>query len=158
MPPMSVGFGFDLHRLVAGRRLVLGGVEIPHERGLLGHSDGDVAVHALIDALLAAAGEPDIGSRFPDSDPAYRGISSDVLLAKVMDDLRPKWAVVNADVTIVAEEPQIAPHREKIRSKLAERLGTDRITVKGKTAEGIGPVGAKEAIEAFAVVQMEPRR
>ncbi len=155
---MSVGFGFDLHRLVAGRRLVLGGVEIPHERGLLGHSDGDVAVHALIDALLAAAGEPDIGSRFPDSDPAYRGISSDVLLAKVMDDLRPKWAVVNADVTIVAEEPQIAPHREKIRSKLAERLGTDRITVKGKTAEGIGPVGAKEAIEAFAVVQMEPRR
>lgn len=154
---MSVGFGFDIHRLVPGRRLLLGGVEIPHPFGLLGHSDGDVLLHALIDALLGAAGESDIGSKFPDSDPTYKGISSEVLLSKVMDDLRGKWTVVNADLTVVAEEPRIAPHREAIRARIGERLGTSRVTVKGKTMEGLGPVGAREAIAAYAVVQLEPR-
>lgn len=154
---MSVGFGFDIHRLVPGRRLLLGGVEIPHPFGLLGHSDGDVLLHALIDAILGAAGEPDIGSKFPDSDPTYKGISSEVLLSKVVDDLQGKWRVVNADLTVVAEEPRIAPHREAIRARIGGKLGTDRVTVKGKTMEGLGPVGAREAIAAYAVVQLEPR-
>lgn len=152
---MPVGFGFDLHRLVPGRRLLLGGVEIPHPLGLLGHSDGDVLLHALIDALLGASGQDDIGSKFPDTDPKYAGISSDVLLAKVMDDLRAAWRVVNADLTVVAEEPKIAPHRPAIRAKLTDRLGTDRVTIKGKTMEGLGPIGAGEAIAAFAVVELE---
>lgn len=151
---MPVGFGYDIHRLAPGRRLMLGGVEIPHDRGLLGHSDADVALHALIDALLAAAGLSDIGTKFPESDPKYKGIASEVLLAHVMDDLS-SWRVVNADLTIVAEEPKIAPYRDRIRARLAERLKTAHVTVKGKTAEGLGPVGAREAIEAFAVVQLE---
>ena len=152
---MTVGFGFDIHRLAPDRRLVLGGVTIPHPKGLLGHSDGDVVLHALIDALLAAAGQDDIGSRFPDTDPKYAGISSEVLLAKVMDDLRPSWNVVNADVTVVAEEPKIAPHRAAIRSRIASHLGTERVTIKGKTMEGLGPIGAREAIAAYAIVQLE---
>lgn len=152
---MPVGFGFDIHRLVPKRRLVLGGVTIPHAKGLWGHSDGDVVLHALVDALSAAAGLEDIGTRFPDTDPKYRGISSEVLLAKVMDDLRPSWRVVNADLTVVAEEPRIAPHRAAIRAKIAAHLGTDRITVKGKTMEGLGPIGAGEAIAAYAVVELE---
>lgn len=152
---MTVGFGFDIHRLVPDRRLVLGGVTVPHPKGLLGHSDGDVVLHALIDALLAAAGQDDIGTKFPDTDPKYKGISSEVLLAKVMDDLLPSWRVVNADVTVVAEEPKVAPHRNAIRAKIAAHLGTDRITLKGKTMEGLGPIGAGEAIAALAIVQLE---
>jgi len=151
---MSVGFGFDIHRLVPGRRLLLGGVEIPHPLGLLGHSDGDVVLHALINALLGASGQEDIGSKFPDTDPRYKGISSEVLLAKVMDGLR-GWTVVNADVTVVAEEPKIAPHRGAIRTKLAEGLRTDRVSIKGKTMEGLGPIGAGEAIAAYALVELK---
>jgi 2-C-methyl-D-erythritol 2,4-cyclodiphosphate synthase len=153
--PMPVGFGFDIHRLVPGRRLVLGGVEIPHGLGLLGHSDGDVVLHALIDAILGAAGAGDIGSRFPDSDPRWAGISSEVLLAKVWDDLAGTHALVNADITVVAEEPKIAPHREAIRARIASRLGTDRVWIKGKTMEGLGPIGAGEAIAAYAVVELQ---
>ncbi len=151
---MTVGLGFDLHRLVPGRRLVLGGVEIPHPAGLLGHSDGDVVLHAVIDALLGAAGLGDIGQRFPDTDPALRGISSETLLDRVLEDLRGRWSVVNVDVTVVAEEPKIAPHRQAMVERLAGRLGAGRVSVKAKTMEGLGAVGRGEAIACFAVAEL----
>jgi 2-C-methyl-D-erythritol 2,4-cyclodiphosphate synthase len=154
---MAVGYGCDIHRLVPGRRLVLGGVEIPHPRGLLGHSDGDVVLHAVIDALLGAAGLGDIGRRFPDTDPAYKDIASEKLLGRVMDELRGAWAVENVDVTILAEEPRIAPHYGAMRARLSALLGTDRVSVKAKTMEGLGPVGAREAIECRAVAELRSR-
>lgn len=152
---MSVGLGFDIHRLVPGRKLVLGGVDIPHPSGLLGHSDGDVVLHAVIDALLGAAGLGDIGQKFPDTDPAYKGVSSEILLSRVMGEIRAGWIVDNVDVTVIAEEPKIAPHREAIRKRLAGGLGTDRVSIKAKTAEGLGAIGAKEAIACFAVAQLK---
>ena len=152
---MTVGLGFDVHRLVAGRRLVLGGVEIPHPSGLLGHSDGDVALHAVIDALLGAAGGGDIGTKFPDTDPRTKDAASDVLLTAVMKELGASWTVVNADLTIVAEAPKLAPHRDAIRNRLLSLLSTDRVSVKAKTAEGLGPIGAREAIACFAVVELQ---
>ena len=127
---MVVGYGFDVHRLVPGRRLLLGGVEIPHPTGLLGHSDGDVLLHALIDALLGAAGLGDIGQLFPDTDPTLKGLSSEVMLAQVMDRLRSAWSVENVDVTVVAEEPKLAPHRDEIRRRVSAILGTDRVSIK----------------------------
>ncbi len=151
---MGVGFGYDIHRLVPGRRLVLGGVEIAHPTGLLGHSDGDVLLHAVIDALLGAAGLGDIGRKFPDTDPAYKDISSEDLLRRVMDAVRPRWTVENVDVTVVAEAPRIAPHHEAIRRRMAAALGTERVNVKAKTNEGLGPVGAREAIACFAVAEL----
>jgi 2-C-methyl-D-erythritol 2,4-cyclodiphosphate synthase len=154
---MAIGLGRDLHRLVPGRRLVLGGVEIPHSRGLLGHSDGDVVLHAVIDALLGAAGLGDIGRKFPDTDPAYKDVSSEALLARVMEDIRPRWIVVNADVTIVAEAPRLAPHAAAMAARIGRALGTDRVSIKAKTNEGLGPVGAGEAIECLAVVELAPR-
>jgi 2-C-methyl-D-erythritol 2,4-cyclodiphosphate synthase len=154
---MAVGFGFDIHRLVPGRRLVLGGVTVPHALGLLGHSDGDVLLHAVIDALLGASGLGDIGRKFPDTDPAYRDISSEVLLAKVLDEVRGSWAVENVDVTVIAEEPRLAPYHEAIRRRLAERLGTDRVSVKAKTMEGLGPIGNREAIACYAVAELRPK-
>jgi 2-C-methyl-D-erythritol 2,4-cyclodiphosphate synthase len=152
---MPVGHGWDLHRLVPGRPFILGGVEIPHPCGPLGHSDGDVLLHAVIDALLGAAGLGDIGGRFPDSDPRWKDASSDALLADVMKEIGAAWRVVNLDVTVIAERPKLAPHREAIRAKLAARLGTPAVNVKAKTAEGLGPVGAGDAVEAHAVVQLE---
>jgi 2-C-methyl-D-erythritol 2,4-cyclodiphosphate synthase len=154
---MAIGLGRDIHRLVPGRRLVLGGVEIPHARGLLGHSDGDVVLHAVIDALLGAAGLGDIGTKFPDTDPAYKDVSSEVLLARVMEEIRPRWSVVNADVTVVAEAPRLAPHAGEIAARVGRALGTDRVSIKAKTNEGLGPVGAGEAIECLAVVELAPR-
>jgi 2-C-methyl-D-erythritol 2,4-cyclodiphosphate synthase len=154
---MVVGYGFDVHRLVPGRRLLLGGVEIPHPTGLLGHSDGDVLLHALIDALLGAAGLGDIGELFPDTDPSLKGISSEVMLARVMDRLRSAWSVENVDVTVVAEEPKLAPHREAIRRRVAAILGTDRVSIKAKTMEGLGPVGERRAIECHAVAELRAR-
>lgn len=154
---MTVGLGFDIHRLVPGRRLVLGGVEIPHSTGLLGHSDGDVVLHALIDALLGAAGLGDIGRMFPDTDPQYKDISSELLLDRVMAELRGAWAVENADVTVLAEEPKLAPHNDAIGRRIAARIGTDRVSIKAKTTEGLGPVGARQAIACYAVVQLRPR-
>jgi 2-C-methyl-D-erythritol 2,4-cyclodiphosphate synthase len=154
---MTVGFGFDIHRLVPGRPLVLGGVPLPHPKGLLGHSDGDALLHAVTDALLGAAGLGDIGTRFPDTDPAWKDTASGLLLGRVMDEIRPRWTVENADVTLVAEEPRIAPHREAIRMNLAAALGTDRVSVKAKTMEGLGPVGNREAIACYAVVELRPR-
>ncbi len=152
---MPVGHGWDVHRLVPGRRFILGGVEIPHPCGPLGHSDGDVLLHAVIDALLGAAGLGDIGGRFPDTDPRWKDVASGLLLAEVMKDVGASWRVVNLDATVIAERPKLAPHREAIRAKLAAALGTAAVNVKAKTAEGLGPVGAGDAVECHAVVELE---
>jgi 2-C-methyl-D-erythritol 2,4-cyclodiphosphate synthase len=152
---IRVGQGFDLHALVPGRRLVLGGVAIEHERGLLGHSDADVLLHAISDALLGAAGLGDIGRIFPDSDPRYRDADSRALLAEVMQRVvQDGWRVANVDGTVLAEQPRIAPHVEAIRTSIAALLQVDRaqINVKGKTTERLGSIGRGEAIAASAVV------
>ncbi|MFN3484888.1 MAG: 2-C-methyl-D-erythritol 2,4-cyclodiphosphate synthase, partial [Planctomycetota bacterium] len=117
----------------------------------------DVVLHAVIDALLGAAGLGDIGRKFPDTDPAYKDVSSEILLARVMEEIRPRWGVVNADVTIVAEAPRLAPHAGAIAERVGQALGTDRVSIKAKTNEGLGPVGAGEAIECLAVVELAPR-
>ena len=155
---MRIGHGYDVHRLAAGRRLVLGGVEIPYELGLLGHSDADVLTHALMDALLGAAGLWDIGHAFPDTDPAYEGISSLLLLERVMEMLRGNgYKVSNADVTVLAQRPKLAPYIPEMREKLAEilRVDTGRINVKATTEEGLGFTGAGEGIAAHAVALLE---
>ena len=155
-----VGVGYDAHRLVAGRRLVLGGVAIPHERGLLGHSDADVAIHATIDALLGAAALGDIGQHFPPSDPAYKDADSRRLLALVRELLeRHGWRPVNVDCTIVAEAPKLAPFTAAMRAALGETLGipAERVGVKATTNEGLGFVGREEGIAAIAVALIERR-
>ncbi len=154
---MAIGLGFDIHRLVPDRPLVLGGVEIPYSYGLMGHSDGDALLHAVIDAVLGAAGKGDIGQWFPDNDPAIEGISSREMLRKVMEDIRKEWSVVNVDVTVVAEEPRIAPHRDAIRECIGMLLSTERVSIKGKTMERLGPIGNREAIAAYAVVELSKR-
>ena len=151
---MAVGIGYDIHRLVPGRKLLLGGVEIPHATGLLGHSDGDVLLHAVTDALLGAAGLGDIGRLFPDTDPKVKGISSEVMLAKALELLRGKWTIENVDVTVVAEAPRLSPHHEAIRSKVAALVGCPRVSIKAKTNEGLGYIGNKEAIACYAVAQL----
>ena len=154
LPALRVGQGYDAHRLKAGRRLVLCGVEVPHDRGLDGHSDADVAVHALMDALLGAMGEGDIGRHFPDSDPAYEGISSMALLERVMDIVRRNgWRVGNADVTIVAQRPRLSAFIPQMRENLAHGLGVtqDRVNVKATTTEHMGFEGEEIGISAQAV-------
>ncbi|MEF9895721.1 MAG: 2-C-methyl-D-erythritol 2,4-cyclodiphosphate synthase [Clostridia bacterium] len=151
---MRVGQGFDAHRLVAGRPLVLCGVTIAHEKGLDGHSDADVAVHALIDALLGAAGLGDIGRHFPDSDPAYKGICSMALLSRVVQMLQARAGqVLNCDVTIVAQRPKIAPYIEEMARNLARALlvDADCVNVKATTTERMGYEGREEGISASAV-------
>jgi len=155
-----VGVGYDAHRLVAGRPLVLGGVTIPHARGLLGHSDADVAIHATIDALLGAAALGDIGQHFPPSDPAYKDADSRRLLALVRELLeRQGWRPVNVDCTIVAEAPQLAPFTAAMRAAVGETLGlpAERVGVKATTNEGLGFVGREEGIAAIAVALIERR-
>ena len=155
---LRVGQGYDLHRLVEGRQLVLGGVEIPHSRGLLGHSDADVVLHAVCDAILGALGVGDIGQHFPDSDPRYRGVASATLLRQVVAVMvNQGWRIGNLDVTIHAEQPRLAPHRDTIRHRLAELLetGQEYVNVKAKTNEGLDAVGRGEAIAATAVVLLE---
>lgn len=150
-----VGLGYDAHRLTAGRPLILCGVEIACDRGLLGHSDADVATHALIDALLGAAGLPDIGSQFPDSDPAYKGISSITLLGKTLDMLVSRgFMPYNVDITIAAQAPRLQPHIPRMRALLAGVLGLseDRVAVKATTTEGLGFEGRGEGISARAAV------
>jgi 2-C-methyl-D-erythritol 2,4-cyclodiphosphate synthase len=157
---MRIGHGWDLHRLAEGRRLILGGVAIPFDKGLAGHSDADVVIHALVDALLGAMGAGDIGTLFPDSDPALADANSRDLLRHVMEDLRRAgYAVINVDLTIVAEAPRIGPHRMAIRTVLAEALGVSEecVSVKAKTAEGCGSEGRGEAISASAVALLGPR-
>ncbi len=153
-----IGFGYDIHPLAAGRPLVLGGLEIPSAKGLAGHSDGDGLVHAVMDALLGAAGEPDVGRLFPDDDPGLAGVSSLRLLDQVMARLRAGgWAVVNVDAVVAAEAPRIAPLVERMRDVLCPILGVDRtaLGVKGKTGEGLGPVGEGRAIACWAVALIE---
>jgi 2-C-methyl-D-erythritol 2,4-cyclodiphosphate synthase len=155
---IRVGLGYDIHRLEPGRRLVLGGVEIPFPLGLAGHSDADVAVHALMDALLGAAGLPDIGTHFPPSDARFQGASSLLLLATVRDLVRAQgMSVVNADVVVVAESPKLAPHVEDMRERIASALGlsASAIGIKATTNEEVGPEGRGEAISAHAVALLQ---
>ena len=154
-PPLwRIGEGWDTHALVAGRRLVLGGVEIPHTHGLMGHSDADALCHAITDALFGAAAMGDIGFHFPDTDAQYRGADSIALLAESARRVRAAgWLVGNIDGTIIAQAPKMAPHILAMRQRVAQALGVtiDQISVKAKTAEKLGPVGRGEAIEARAV-------
>ena len=152
---LRIGEGWDTHALVPGRRLVLGGVEIPHERGLLGHSDADVLLHAITDALVGAAGLGDIGRHFPDTDERFRGADSVVLLQEAVRRVREQgWNLVNVDSTVVAQAPKLAPHIEAMRERIAQALGVaaGQVNVKAKTAERLGPVGMGQSIEARAVV------
>jgi len=157
---MRIGHGYDVHRLVEGRKLVLGGVEIPHETGLLGHSDADVLLHAICDAILGAIGEGDIGRHFPDTDPAYKGASSIKLLRQVMLLAKAKGYVTgNVDATIVAQRPKLAPSIPRMVTNIAAALETEpeRINVKATTTEELGFAGRKEGIAAYAVALMEKR-
>jgi 2-C-methyl-D-erythritol 2,4-cyclodiphosphate synthase len=155
---MRIGHGYDAHRLAAGERLVLGGVDVPHDKGLAAHSDGDVVLHALCDALIGAAGGGDIGRHFPDDDPSYENIDSRILLRRVIATLGDQGlSVGNADVTIVAEEPRLAAHVPQMRANIAADLGIDaaRVNVKATTTEKMGFVGRGEGIAAHAVVLLE---
>ena len=152
---LRIGEGWDTHALVPGRRLVLGGVEIPYQRGLLGHSDADVLLHAITDALVGAAGLGDIGRHFPDTDERFRGADSVVLLQEAARRVRQEgWNLVNVDSTVVAQAPKLAPHIEAMRARIAQALGIapSQVNVKAKTAERLGPVGMGQSIEARAVV------
>lgn len=156
-----IGYGYDVHRLTAGRPLVLGGVTIPWERGLLGHSDADVLLHALMDALLGAAALGDIGKLFPDSDPRYRGIDSRKLLRRVAVLLeREGYAVGNVDMTLVAQRPKVAPYIEAMRANIAADLGVSitRVSVKATTEEGLGFTGSGEGMAAHAVALLTERQ
>ena len=151
---IRVGEGWDVHALVPGRQLILGGVEIPHTSGLLGHSDADVLLHAITDAVLGAAGLGDIGRLFPDTDAQFKGADSSVLLAEAMRRVRAQgWELVNVDSTIVAQAPKLAPHMAAINAGVAQALGValDQVNVKAKTAEKLGPVGMGQSMEARAV-------
>ena len=150
-----IGIGYDIHRLVEGRKLVLGGVEIPFEKGLLGHSDSDVLSHAICDALLGAAALGDIGTHFPDSDPRWAGASSLDFLARAVEMLTERgYRITNIDATVMAERPKLQPHIEDMRARLASVLviDIDRINVKAKTNEGLDSIGRGEAIAAQAIV------
>jgi 2-C-methyl-D-erythritol 2,4-cyclodiphosphate synthase len=152
--PFRIGEGWDTHALVAGRPLILGGVTIPHTHGLLGHSDADALLHAITDALLGAAALGDIGRHFPDTDAAFRGADSTVLLAEAARRVRAAgWAIGNLDATIVAQAPKMAPHIPAMRERIAQVLGldVDQVNVKAKTAEKMGPVGEGRSIETRAV-------
>lgn len=155
MTKLRVGEGWDTHALVPGRKLVIGGIEIPHDRGLLGHSDADVLAHAITDALYGAAGLGDIGRHFPDSDDRFLGANSMLLLTETARRVRAAgWQIANIDSTVVAQAPRLAPHVEAMRSRLAQALQIEasQVNVKAKTAEKLGPVGQGLSIEARAVV------
>ena len=155
---MRIGHGYDVHRLVEGRRLILGGVEIPWEKGLLGHSDADVLTHALMDALLGAAALGDIGHLFPDKDPAYEGADSILLLRRVTGFLRENgFRVGNVDCTVIAQRPKLAPHIPEMRRILAQAMGVEmsRVSVKATTEEGLGFSGEGLGIAAHAVALIE---
>ncbi len=155
---MRIGHGYDVHRLAQGRKLILGGVDISWEKGLLGHSDADVLTHAVMDALLGAAGLGDIGQHFPDTDPAYAGADSLVLLSHVVGLLQGKGlAIGNVDAVILAQKPKLAPHIPQMRRNLADAMGisSDCVNVKATTEEGLGFTGAGEGIAAHAVCLLE---
>ena len=155
---MRIGHGYDVHRLTEGRRLILGGVDIPWEKGLLGHSDADVLTHAVMDALLGAAGLGDIGRHFPDTDPAYAGANSLKLLEYVVKLLGERgFSVGNVDATVLAQRPKLAPHIPQMRDNLARTMGVDpsRINIKATTEEGLGFTGSGEGMAAHAVALIE---
>lgn len=155
---VRIGMGYDVHRLTEGRKLILGGVDIPYEKGLLGHSDADVLLHAIMDALLGAAALGDIGKHFPDSDPAYKGISSIILLKHVGELLRSNgWKIGNIDATVVAQRPKLAPYIMNMRENIAEALGieTDQINVKATTEEGLGFTGEGLGMTSNAICIVE---
>jgi 2-C-methyl-D-erythritol 2,4-cyclodiphosphate synthase len=157
MTEFRVGQGYDVHALVPGRRLVIGGVEIPHRQGLLGHSDADVLLHAITDALLGAAGLGDIGRHFPDTDARWRGADSSLLLREACARVRAQgWAIGNVDATIVAQAPRMAPHVPAMVKAVAAALGVaaDRVNLKAKTTERLGFAGRGEGIEAQAVASL----
>lgn len=154
---MRVGMGYDVHKLTEGRKLILGGVDIPWEKGLLGHSDADVLIHAIMDALLGAAALGDIGKHFPDTDPAYKGISSVKLLVHVAGLLRENdYAIGNIDATIIAQKPKMAPHIPKMRENIAEALGIkiSQLNIKATTEEGLGFTGQGEGISSQAICSL----
>ena len=155
---IRIGEGWDVHALAPNRKLVLGGVEIPHSMGLLGHSDADVLLHAITDAVLGAAGLGDIGRHFPDTDAQFKGADSAVLLAEAMQRVRAKgWELVNVDSTIVAQAPKLAPYMAAINASVAKALGVSvaQVNVKAKTAEKLGPVGLGQSMEARAVALLK---
>ncbi len=152
--PYRVGIGYDIHRLVEDERLVVGGVEIPHTKGLLGHSDADVVLHAVMDALLGAAGLPDIGDLFPDSDPAHKDADSGALLTDAMERVRAAgFAVGNVDVIVHAEAPKMSPYKRRMADSIASLIGLTAadVSVKAKTNEGLGPLGLTDAIACTAI-------
>ena len=158
MTSLRIGHGYDVHRLTEGRALILGGVELPYEKGLLGHSDADVLTHAVMDALLGAAALGDIGRLFPDSDAEFEGISSIELLKHVKTHLTAAgFDIVNLDATVLAQAPKLAPHREQMRGNIAAALGlpVSRVSVKATTEEGLGFTGSGEGIAAHAVTLLE---
>lgn len=155
---MRIGFGYDAHRFTAGRNLVLGGVTIPHDKGLLAHSDGDVLIHALCDALLGAAGLGDIGNHYPDTSDQYAGIDSRVLLRDVADKIRSRSrTIANVDITVIAQAPRLASYITAMKSLLASDLGLDKdsLNIKATTTEGMGFTGRGEGIACYAVVLLE---
>ena len=155
---MRIGHGYDVHRLVSGRKLIIGGENIPFEMGLLGHSDADVLLHAVCDALLGAAALGDIGRHFPDSDPSFEGIDSRILLRKTAELLRGKgYRIVNIDATVIAQRPKLAGFTEKMRGNIASDCGieTDAVNIKATTEEGLGFTGKAEGIAAHAVCLIE---
>ena len=155
---MRVGTGYDIHQLGPDRKLILGGVEIPFDRGLVGHSDGDAVLHAITDAALGAAGLPDIGELFPDDDPTYEGADSAKLLAGAMSRVREKgYRVGNVDLNVIAERPKLKPYKPAIRDRVAAILevDSDRVSIKAKTHEGLDAVGRNEAIEVHCVILLE---
>ncbi len=155
---MRIGFGYDVHRLVAGRKLILGGVQIPNEKGLEGHSDADVLLHAICDGILGAMGEGDIGKHFPNADPRFRGIASLELLKSVcLMMTQRKWKVENLDTTVVAEQPMIGPYIPQMAEKIAGALEIPgwRVNIKATTSEGLGFIGERKGIVAYAVVLLK---
>ncbi len=155
-----VGFGYDVHRLIVGRKLMLGGIEVPHTHGLDGHSDADVVLHAICDALLGAAGLGDIGEHFPNTDPRYKGISSSQLLKTSNQKINDVgYFVSNVDVMIVAEEPKLLQFKPKMKFHIAYELAVDesQVNIKAGTNEGLGFLGAKEAIAAYAIVSIKTK-
>ena len=154
---MRIGFGYDVHRLVTDRPLILGGVNIPHTHGLLGHSDADVLLHAICDALLGAACLGDIGKHFPDTDEAYKGIDSTKLLQKTGEMIAEKYTIANIDTTICAQEPKLAPYIEAMQQKISNLLHLEpsQVSIKATTTEKLGFVGNKEGISAYAVTLLQ---
>lgn len=158
---MRIGMGYDVHRLTEGRKLIMGGVEIPYEKGLLGHSDADVLIHAIMDALLGAAAMGDIGKHFPDTDPAYKGISSIELLKRVGELLEEnRFLIENIDATIIAQAPKMRPHIDQMRENIAAALGieTGQVNVKATTEEGLGFTGTGEGISSQAICMLTSPR